>query len=152
MDKDSLVRLSIAERVVDKATIDELYAQEPFACHLIMQKFNEFLTDPSFDKLERQLILLKFLSNNPPLELARSVIEAVNKSEFASDYVKIIMEWNYTASEYIKQEAMKPFDAVQLAFDKQTKSTFDMILKQKNTALDIAADITKSLLDNSNEE
>ena len=146
MGEDFYAKVSVIEKVVDKSLFEDLYIHEPFVCKLILDKFKTYLEDPEFDKLERQLLLIKFLKNNYPLELSRDVVEYVQNCNYSEDYTRAIMEWNYECSDFIKQYNLRQYDASQLAFDKEMKSAFDFHLKQKNKELDIVTDITKSLL------
>ena len=141
-------KIGVIERVLDKAVFEELYYSEPFVCKLILDQFKTYLSDPDFDKLERQLILVKFLKNNYPLELTRDVIEYSNNSRYADDYVRVIMEWNYASIDFIKQYCLSQYDASLLAFDADTKAEYDLRKKKLVTEIDIVSDITNSLIGN----
>ena len=81
MERDELVKLSTVEAVLDKQTFEDVYYNQHFVCSLLLNNFKQFLSDETFDKLERQLALYKFLLNNYPLELSRDVVECVNNCD-----------------------------------------------------------------------
>ena len=143
--------ISVIEKVVDKSLFEELYYYEPFVCKLILDKFKSYLEDPDFDTLERQLILFKFLKNNYPLELSREVVKHAQNCPYHEDYNRVIMEWNYSCSDYIKQASLLPYDCAELAFDKETKIAYDFHRQKMNKQIDLITDITNSLMNNNQE-
>lgn len=145
MERDELVKLSTVESILDKQAFEDIYYNQHFVCSLLMNNFKQFLSDENFDKLERQLALYKFLINNYPLELSRDVVEYVNQCDLAQDYQKIIMEWNYGCSDFIKQYAVFKYDASQLAFDKSTLNAYNYHQETMNKGADIITNIMKLL-------
>ena len=119
------IRIQAVESITNKELIEELYYTEPFVCKLLIEGFKGFLEDDSFESYERQLVLLKFLKNNYPLELSREIITFAQNCNFSNDYSRIILEWNYFASDFIKQYTAAQYDSQQLAFDISTKQLFD---------------------------
>lgn len=150
-DNEFFKKISIIEKVTDKDSFEELYSCEPFVCKIMLDKFMSFLDDPDFDKAERQIILLKFLKNNYPLELSRDVVEYAQSSRYSNDYVRVIMEWNYECSDFIKQYSLFNYDSSQLAFDKKTKYFYDMNKHRKDKQIDIIADIAGMLINKKQE-
>lgn len=146
MRDDFYQKIGIVERVLDKNLFEDLYNSEPFVCKLVLDQFKSILSDPNFDKLERQLILMKFLKNNYPLELSRDVVEYSEKSPFSKDYIRVIMEWNYQCSDFIKQYVLEQYDAVGLGIDSQTRALNEFKKQKINRELDIISEITNSLI------
>lgn len=144
--KDFYQKLGVIEKVLDKNMFESLYYSEPFVCKLILDKFKSCLDDEQFDSLERQLILLKFLKNNYPLELSRDVIEFACNSKFSQDYTRVIMEWNYDSSDYIKQYSLLEYDAAPMALDKETKRNIDNQKHIITNGIDLATEITAMFL------
>ena len=151
-ERDTILKISIVEKMTDKETFEDLYNNEPFICDLLLENFISFFDDVNFTKLERQITLLKFLKNNYPIEVIRRVISQIKKSDFFEDYSKIIMEWNYEFSDYIKQNALSEYDGELLAMDMKTKEKYDYKQILNKRKLNIIDDITKLLIDNNNKE
>ena len=151
-ERDTILKISIVEKMTDKETFEDLYNNEPFICDLLLENFISFFDDVNFTKLERQITLLKFLKNNYPIEVIRRVISQIKKSDFFEDYSKIIMEWNYEFSDYIKQNALSEYDGELLAMDMKTKEKYDYKQILNKHKLNIIDDITKLLIDNHNKE
>lgn len=152
MDRDEIAKLNTVEVVLDKVTLEEVYATQHFVCSLLIDNFKKFLDDDSFDKLERQLALHKFLQNNYPLELSRDVVSFVNNCSLRDDYDRIIMEWNYTSSEFMKQYSLYQYDAVPLAFDKKTMEMYKNQRKMQNKNGDMLINIVKLIADKKKDE
>ena len=151
-ERDTILKISIVEKMTDKETFEDLYNNEPFICDLLLENFISFFDDVNFTKLERQITLLKFLKNNYPIEVIRRVISQIKKSDFFEDYSKIIMEWNYEFSDYIKQNALSEYDGELLAMDMKTKEKYEYKQILNKHKLNIIDDITKLLIDNHNKE
>ena len=151
-ERDTLLKISIVEKMTDKETFEDLYKNEPFLCDLLLENFISFFDDTNFTKLERQITLLKFLKNNYPIEVVRRVLSQIKKSDFFEDYSKIIMEWNYEFSDYIKQNALSKYDGELLAMDKKTKQNYDYTQILNKRKLNIMDNITKLLIDNNDKE
>lgn len=151
-ERDTILKISIVEKMTDKETFEDLYNNEPFLCDLLLENFISFFNDTNFTKLERQITLLKFLKNNYPIEVVRRVVSQIKKSDFFEDYSKIIMEWNYESSDYIKQSALSEYDGELLAMDIKTKEKYDYKQILNKRKLNIIDDITKLLIDNNNKE
>lgn len=112
MSRDILTKLSVVSRITNKEETEDLYTNEPFVFKLVLDKFKEFLVDPQFDTFERQIVLLKFLENNYPLEISREVVEFINASDLKDDYLGVILEWNYVSSEFNRQYNLAQLDAL----------------------------------------
>ena len=148
MDRDMFVELSTVEQIINKDFFEELYATEPFACHAMLGIFKEFLLDTRFKPVERQLVLLRFLKNNYPLELSRDIIDAISGTYVEKDYTRIILEWNYHSSEFIKQNIVRGFDTPQLAFSRKEKALYDKHITINNKKIEVIQKVTNTLLDN----
>ena len=62
MSRDSLIRLSITSQVIDKELFETIYKDEPLMATLMLEKFKQYLNDPYYTDIERQTILIKFLT------------------------------------------------------------------------------------------
>lgn len=145
--KDFYQKLDLIDKVLDKEMFETLYYNEPFVCSLVLDEFKSYFNDEDFEKLERQLILMKFLKNNYPLEVSRDVITYVQNTNNSKDYEKVLLEWNYECSDFIKQYNLLQYDSSQLAFDRQMKMFYDSQRKQQEKQIDVLKDLTNSLIE-----
>lgn len=130
MDRETAVKLNVVEKVTDKQCFEELYYSEPFAAKLLLETFKEFLDDDYFERIERQLVLFKFLKNYYPLELRTEIIDFVSQCYLRDDYIRIINEWNLQASEFIKQSHLFKYDAQDFTLNKEQLNNKNKLVEE----------------------
>ena len=145
-------KVHIIESVTNKELMEELYVCEPFVCDILLQGYKEVLDDDTWDSYERKLSLLKFLKNNYPLEISREIVDFVSNCDLAEDYRRIILEWNYFASDYIKQYVAAQYDTQQLAFDLPTKQLYEQGQEVHKQQYELAKQIAQIILDATNQQ
>lgn len=115
MDRETLVKLQVIEKILDKQSFEELIIHEPFAASILLDNFKDFLSDVYFEKVERQLTLYKFLRNYYPLEISSDIIDYASNCDLKDDYTRLIMEWNLVSSDYIRKYNLNKYDCAGFA-------------------------------------
>lgn len=120
MDRETLVKLQVIEKILDKENFEELLTYEPFAASILLDNFKDFLQDIYFEKVERQLTLYKFLRSYYPIEVTTDILQYASTCELKDDYTRLIMEWNLVSSDYIRKYNLIKYDCSEFVNSKNT--------------------------------
>ena len=122
MDRETLVKLQVIEKLLDKESFTELLTYEPFAASLLLDNFKDFIEDEYFEKVERQLTLYKFLRSYYPIEVTSDIINHASTCKLKDDYTRLIMEWNLVSSDYIRKYNLIKYDCSEFGMKRDTNN------------------------------
>lgn len=143
-ERYSIIRARVACEIVNnKELIEDLLIKEPLLAKIMFDKFKEYLNDDFFLDIERQTLLMQFLEHYDNLEIIRDILKFTQDCELAEDYTRIIFEWNYRASDFIRKSNLRKYDGFKLS---QTKKEVQSNIKQKDKEKSTYVDYLENLV------
>lgn len=142
-ERNFTVQLVTASQVADVELFTAVSEQNPLLAKLMLDQFKLFLTNEYFTSIERQSILMKFLSEGQQVKLVQQIREYINNSEFKQDYDTIFMEWTFHHSKDLIEIELQKYDGVGLNLTKQEQYT--RLHKPSKILEDIPEDVIKTL-------
>ena len=142
-DRYSIIRARVACEIVNnKDLIEDLLIKEPLLAKIMFDKFKEYLNDDFFLDIERQTLFMQFLEHYDNLEIIRDVVKFVQDCNLSEDYTRIIFEWNYKASDFIRKSNLRRYDGFKLSQSKkEVQSNIKQKDKEKSTYVDYLEDL-----------
>lgn len=131
MEDNRQATYDILTKIIDKNFFVNLYEEDSFMASLMLETLKRFLSDSSYTDIERQLYLQTFLTNDYPLEICRDIVSYAKTCPLADDYTRVILEWFYRDSEYIKWVALQGLGAGPMSFSKKELLEYNKARKTK---------------------
>ena len=143
-DREQLLRIITATQVSNAKLYTSISKESPLLAKLMMDKFNQFLSDEDITSIERQTLLMKFLEEQKNLDIVRDVLTFAKQCPLKDDYIKILMEWEFHNSENIIRHHLASVDGTLLC---ASKTPMVPILEEPKTQEDpVEQEILNNLL------
>ncbi len=119
-ERETIIEFTTAAHVANYDVYCPILKINPLLAKLMLDQFKSFLNNSYFTCLERQSVLMKFLTQPFEYELTQEILQFLYKDlqeDLQEDYKVIIMEWTFHNSSKIKQSLLAKFDAITLCND-----------------------------------
>jgi len=140
-DREEFVTATTALQVCKADIFETVMEKNPLLAKYMLDKFIEYLSDPDTTTIERQTMLMNFLTNHTCYELIDEVINRVSKLEFYPDYKEIILEWTFHNSEDIVQINLESLDAEGLIQPIENPGKLQLPEKPKSKPVDAIVEV-----------